>query len=200
MKLNKLAKLASVSAIALGCAYAAPANAAPVAFELDSTTTVAVNAAVDNTVNVVITAVDLTTIGATSDAVDTATLTMAPGGAITEDIAGDAHIVSDDGTGTPGNIAITGAFATTDLFVDYFNPVDLNCGACANGPPDFTLSEVTDDLATPSVLSTATTGKGTTDNAGALAWNIGVSIQTQASANRYETGAYAGSFDMIVAY
>ena len=199
MKLNKLAKLATVSALALGAAYQVGVTPA-LAYEMGTTQVVVVNATVDNTITLTANPAATGAIGVTGDAVDTATMVLAPNDAITEDIAGAAHLVSDTGLGTAAKITVTAAFPTQNLYVSYSNPVNLNCGLCAPGTPDLALVDVLDDMTIPGNISGPAQGIEATDNVGALAWNIGVTISTIASPNLYLTGAYAGSFDMIVTY
>ena len=211
MKLSTFKRLATVSAIALGMShYSGPAFAA--AYEMDPAVplTIPVTAAVDNTTDVAFTAVNFQNVGVTSDAVDTADLVMAPDGTITDDIGagvggtGEAHIVSDDNTGLAGQINLTVAFPNTTIFVYYSNLVNLTCALCAGGNPDLILEKVQDNLATPGSFtkstSTSVTGKGVTAPGGTLTWDIGATIRTLATATRYETGAYAGSFDLVLTY
>lgn len=212
MKTISLKKLAAVSAIALTIGLSAQ-TASAAQFEMDGATpyTANVTAGVDNTADLVVTDVAFGVIGVTSDAVDTADLIMDPAGAITDDLgagvggAGEAHIVSETNTGTPGVATLSAGLANTQVFVYYRNLVDLTCGAClAPGNPDLVLEQIQDNLATPGsyTKSTATsvTGIGTTDATGALSWNIGATIQTVATANPYETGTYSGKFDIMLTY
>lgn len=213
MKTISLKKLAAVSAIALTIGLSAQ-TASAAQFEMDGSTpyTANVTAGVDNTADLVVTDVAFGTIGVTSDAVDTADLIMDPTtGTITDDLgpgvggAGEAHIVSETNTGTPGVATLSAGLANTQVFAYYSNLVDLTCGGClAPGNPDLVLEQIQDDLATPGsyTQSTATsvTGIGTTDATGALTWNIGATIQTVATASPYETGTYTGKFDIMLTY
>lgn len=212
MNFNKLGRLATVSAIALGFSVSA-GQVWAAAYELDSGVVLPVNVGADvlETVDVVVTDAAIGNIGVHQDktGADTATLVMAPDGTITEDVAGPARIVHETGTGTAAQVVLTAAFPTTDIYATYSNPVDLNCALCALSP-DFTLVDVLDDMDNPNggagpgtgvaAGTLAGDGQATTDANGALTWNIGVTIETIASANYYETGAYAGSFDMILSY
>lgn len=211
MRTINLKKLAAVSAIALTIGLSAQtASSAP--FEMDGATpyTANVTAAVDNTADLAITDIAFGTIGATSDAVDTASLTLNPTtNSITDDVgagvggAGEAHLVSETNTGTAG-VATFAGLANTLVFAYYSNLVDLDCALCTGGNPVLTLEQIQDDMATPGsyTKSTATsvTGIETTDGVGALVWNIGATIQTVATAAQYETGTYAGTFDVMLTY
>lgn len=202
MALTKLQKLAGVSAVALGVAIAASDGwSASYTAGSGNAFTVPVTATVSNTINVTnTTALAIGTIGVSGDATDTATLVLAANGTITDDSAGPARIIAQAATGQQGVIDITGGFANTDLNVDMGNPVNLNCGACTGTQPDFALTDAVTSLATPGNLSGPTTAQGTFSGTGTLSFNYGVTITTIASANAYEDGSYAGSFDFFFAY
>lgn len=212
MKLTKLQRLATVSAVALGvAAYSGTVHAA--AYELDSGAdiNITVTADVMQTVAVTVTNnVSTGDVGIKQDAADTAQLVMAPDGTITEDLAGPARFVEDPSDAQqPAVITLTGAFPSTDIYVNYDPNADLDCVPCVNSGV-ITLTDVTDDLGAGGPASGigtgvaagnfATEGQATTDANGALTWNIGVTLTTVASANYYETGAYVGSFDMNLSY
>ena len=206
MDIKSLKLMAAVSTVVLGLAFAAPGARAEEMDDATDTTTVNVTAAVANTVTMVTTDMAFGNLGVTSDAADTATITMDPTtGAIVDDTAAgtglnEAHIVSDTNTGTPASITVSGALINTDIYVYYSNLVDLTDGAA----PDLTLASITDDLATAGgfVASGAvqTVGKGTTDGSGGLVWHVGATISTIATALRYDTNTYTGSFDVDLAY
>lgn len=189
-------------------AIAAPTGPAwSAAFEMDDVgVAIAVTAAVDNTIDVTTTPIAFGTVGVTSDATDTASLVMDPGtGAITDDIGaglgiGEAHIVSATNTGTPATITVANALPNSFIFAYYGTLVNLTDGA----GPLLVLDSVTDNLTVPGSYTAATStqvaGRGTTNGTGDLVWNIGAAIGTQATASRYDTGAYAGSFTMILSY
>lgn len=213
MKLINFKSMVAVSAVALSFAMSAgPAMAA--AYELDSgdPVNVLVTADVLQTVDVdVAQDIDFGNIGIKQDAADTATLVMAPDGSITEDLAGPARAVIDDNdTPLPASIDLTGGFPDTDIHVLYTDAVDLNCAGCL-ASEDLLLTDVLDSMLPAAVLTAgtgvqqgsllaATEGIGTTTNAGDLSWEVGATITTVASANPYETGAYAGSFNMYLSY
>ena len=202
MALNKLQKLAGVSAVALTVAVAA-SDSWSAAYTAGSGTafTVPVTATVDNSISVTnTTPLALGQIGVLGDGVDTATMAMTAAGVVTDDTAGPALMIHSSGTGIPGLVDVTGAFNNTNLSVDMANPVDLNCAACAAGTPNFVLDDVITNLATPGSLATATTAVGTTDGAGALPINYGMTISTEADTNVYEDGTYAGTFDFFFSY
>jgi hypothetical protein len=167
---------------------------------------IAVTAAVDNTIDVTTTPIAFGTIGVTSDATDTASLIMnATTGAVTDDIGpglgiGEAHIVSATNTGTPGTVTVANALPNSLIFAYYGTLVDLTDGA----GPLLVLESISDDLNVPGSYTAATStqvaGNEVTTAGGALTWNIGATIATQATAARYDTGAYAGSFTMILSY
>lgn len=203
MALNKLQKLAGVSAVALGVAIAASDGWAYVAGSGDPEA-VAVSATVNNTIGVTVTTDPAVgEIGVTNDGAEQATLIMAPDGSITEDTTGSARMLHSSGTGTPGVVDITGAFANTQLSVDFGNGADLACTstACTGGAaPVLTLADATTDLATPGDLATPTTASGLTDGAGVMQFNIGVTLETPTSANSYIDGTYTGGFDLFFGY
>ncbi len=202
MKLNRLKVLATVSAVALSVAYTSGQAWAQPTYDLDSGTAIVVDvtAGVDNTVDLAVVDMDFGNIGVTSDAVDQATMVLSTAGAITEDTAGAAHLVSDDNTGTAGSLAITNAFPTQEIYVDYSNPTALACALCAAPNPTLAIVEISDDLTTPGNLSGPVTGNEATSAGGALTILLGASIQTEATADNYLTGAYAGSFEVRMAY
>ena len=199
-------RLAMVGAAALTLAsYSGTAWSA--VFEMDDVgVVIAVTAAVDNTIDVTTTPVAFGTVGVTSDAVDIASLVMNPTtGAIVDDIGpglgiAEAHIVSGTNTGTPGTVTVANALPNSLIFSYYGTIVNLTDGA----GPVLTLDSVTDNMATPGSYTVATAtqvaGVETTTAGGDLVWEIGAAIGTQATAARYDTGAYAGSFTMILSY
>ncbi len=217
MKPYRLNKLAAISAVAL-CVGLSSGTAWSAAYELDSGTAIQVDVTADvlQTSDVTVTTdIDFGNIGIKQDNVDTATLVMAPDGTVTEDTAGDARIVTDD-TDTPvaGQIDVTGAFQNTDIHVVYQNLVDLTCATCSGAQPDLLLVGLLDNMANGAALAPGTgvqqggwsaglpvEGIGTTDNAGALRFTIGATIETDETvAAPYETGNYAGSFEMLLSY
>lgn len=211
MKPVNLKTLAAIGAVALGVSLSSGAVWAA-AYELDSGNPVTVNVTADvlQTVDVAVTAnIDFGNIGIKQDPLDTATLVMAPDGTMTEDVAGPARIVIDDGdTPVLGLIDLTLAFPDTDIHVDYGNPIDLDCAACLTSPV-LTLVDVLDNMTLAAALANGTgvqqgsfaqEGIGTTTAGGALSWNIGATIETVADPAPYETGSYVGSFDMLLSY
>ena len=204
MNLSNVKKLATVSAVALGLAWSGSAYSAP--FEMDlNTLTVNVNATVDNTADLVVTDLDFETIGVTSDPVDTAEMTLNPDNTITEEFGpglgtapNEAHIVSDDDTGTAGVATLSAALPNSDIFVYYSNLINLTDGAA----PDLVLASVQDNLATPGSWdgTTLVVGIGTTNGTGDLVWNIGATIETEATASQYDSNVYTGTFDVYLTY
>lgn len=211
MKSMNLKNLAAVSAVALTIGlYANTASSAP--FEMDGSTpfTANVTAAVDNTADLAVTDIDFGTLGATSDAVDTAEIVLDPSSsAITDDIgaglggAGEAHLVSQTNSGTPG-VATFAGLNNTLVFAYYSNLVDMDCALCTGGNPNLRLEKISDNMAVPGSYTktgaVSVTGIETTTAGGALIWEIGATIQTLATAAQYETGAYAGTFDIMLTY
>lgn len=203
MALNKLQKLAGVSAVALSVAVAASESwSAAYTAGSGNPFTVNASATVNNTITVTeTTALDFGNIGALNDAADSATMVMAATGAVTDDTTGPALLVHSTGTGTPGTVDVTAAFPSTNLTVDMGNPVNLTCGLCGAGTADFSLDDVVTDLATPGSLAGATAAVGTTDGVGALTINYGMTISNIISAtNVYNDGVYAGTFDFFFTY
>ncbi len=209
MKITKqLLRSASVGAVALGLVMGTAQAATNADYELDSGIAIPMvaTAAVLNTVHVVTTDLAFGNIGVTSDAVDTATLAMSPAGVVTEDLAGDAHMIDDTEDGTPATVTITTAFGDSAIYVTYSNVVDL---ADAAGP-DLIITRIIDNLDNPTVgvagtagewtTSGTTVGIGTTTGAGALTFAIGIEISTVATAAPYDTNTYTGGFDMTMAY
>jgi hypothetical protein len=198
--------LAMVSAMALGIAsYSGTAWSA--AFEMDDVgVVIAVTAAVDNTIDVTTTPIAFGTIGVTSDAVDTASLVMNPTtSAVVDDIGAglginEAHIVSATNTGTAGTVTVANALPNSFIYAYYGTLVNLTDGA----GPVLTLDSITDNLAVPGSYTAATStqvaGRGSTNGTGDLVWGIGAAIGTQATATRYDTNTYTGSFTMILSY
>lgn len=176
---------------------------------MGDTETININATVDNTYSITITDVEFDAIAASDWTTGTtATASVAPDGSTTE-TAGDgwaganpAFIVFDPtGTTVNGNIAITGAFNNTSIYVSYDNCQNLSH---ATETEVFVITRVWDDLATPSdydCTNPPTIGVGTTDGAGALSFNVGVEISTEGLNDAaYGNGAYAGSVDMYLHY
>ncbi len=201
MVLNKLQKLLSVGAVALCVSFAASEGWSAVYVTGSGTPfPVTAQATVNNSINVTIsTPLALGQIGAFGDAADTAQMVMTPAGAVTDDTVGASKLIHSSGTGTPGVVDITGAFFNTDITVGMDTPVDLTCGACAD-PAIFTLTDVTTDLTTPG--SFLVDAVGTTDGAGALTINYGMTIDTQllVATETYQNGVYAGGFDFTFSY
>ncbi len=122
---------------------------------------------------------------------NTATLTMAPAtGVVTPSNNAPASFVLVSAVGASrGVYAISAAAPSTTLTVSTSNLTDLTCGACSGSPPVITLTSVTADDSTP-----------TTDGSGDATVNFGAVLTTVAGGNQYVSGAYAGSFDIAVAY
>lgn len=178
---------------------------------------IGVDATVDNSYTIAITDIDFDVIGASDWTTGTAaTASVTPAGTTTE-TAGDgwagtnpSFIVFEDPTAvTEGVVAITAAFANTNIYVSYDNCVNLT-----DGTQNFVVTRVWDNLNTP-VLGTGVTmgdydcvadthtaiGVGETTAGGALTFNVGVEIAVpQAADTAYANAAYAGSVDMILHY
>lgn len=180
-----------------------------IAQNMGDTETINITAAVDNTYSITITDVEFDAIAASDWTTGTtATAHVAPDNS-TSETAGDgwaganpAFIVFDPtGTTVAGEVAITAAFASTDIYVSYDNCQDLAHGTAAEV---FVISRVWDDLASPSeydCTNPPTVGVETTDPAGALTFNVGVEISTEGLNDAaYTNGAYAGSVDMYLHY
>jgi hypothetical protein len=122
---------------------------------------------------------------------NTATLTMDPTtGTLTPANTLPSQFVEvDSSSAARGVYDVTGAAPSTTMNVTISNLVDLTCGACSGTPPAIDLTSVTADDATP-----------TTDNAGAATITLGAVLTTVAGGNQYTDGAYAGTFDITVAY
>lgn len=176
---------------------------------MGDTETINITATVDNTYSIAITDVAFDTIAASDWTTGTtATASVAPDGTESE-TAGDgwagtnpSFIVFDPaGTTAAGTVAITAAFANTDIYVSYDNCQDL---AHATAPEVFVISRVWDDLASPSdydCTNPPTVGVETTDGAGALSFNVGVEISVEGLNDAaYTNGAYTGSVDMYLHY
>ena len=210
MNLKSFSKLAAVSIIALGTAMHSTGVIAA-AFQIGDAITVPFGATVENSMNVVVTGGTFGTIGAMNDLTDVATMVLNPDDTFTEDpgtgFGGtDPASIVVDPVGVPApaaaNVAVTGAFENTDLYVTFQNCVNLT-----GGGNTFLLDNITTDLTTPggydcaAALGALTAGIGTTSGAGALTFNVGASILTnQAAAAAYTDGAYTGSVTMYIAY
>lgn len=217
MNIKSFGKIAAVSAIAMVAAmHAAGVVAAPV--QIGDPVQVDITATVENTIDVTVTnPVRFGQIGAMNSqtAADTATAQVLPDDSTNGGdpgtgygTASQASIVFDPADAAnvgAADVAITGAFINTDLFVTY--------DTCANltgpGTEVFVLHSIQDNLATPNNLDctaaaaygTYTFGSGTTDGAGALSFNIGATIDTDGSSDAaYTDGAYSGSVQMYVTY
>lgn len=216
MNTKSFTKIAAVSAIAMMAAmHAAGVMAAPV--QIGDAVQVDITATVENTIDVEVTnPVRFGQIGAMNSltAIDIAEASVAPDDSTTDDpgtgygTASQASIVFD-----PADVAnvgaadvdITAAFANVELFVTYDTCADL----AGPGPEVFTLVSVEDNLPTPNsqdcaaaaTYGTYTFGSGVTDGAGALSFNIGATIATDATSDAaYTDGAYSGSVQMYVTY
>lgn len=211
MRLTSFKKYAVVSAIALGVGmYAVSSNAAVI--QISDPVTINVTATVENTITVNTTPLAFGTIGSLKDGTTlgtTATMLVETTGVVTDSpgagyySASPASIVSTGAGAAAGTVAVTGAFPTESLYVDYDNFINP-----INGGESFVLNEVHDNLATVgsynAVTSARTTGIGVTDGAGALSWSIGGTIETEVAAGLvpvdYTDGLYTGSFDVRIVY
>ncbi len=226
MKLNKISKLAAISAVALGLASTA-AHAAPnniPAYELDSDVPIVieVTAEVDQAVSVQTTDVVLGQIGIHQDksvgGTAVATLSLAPDGTVVDTPTGLARLISNQEAAntaaiTAATVQIGGAFPGEVIYTHYEDPVDLVCtvGACSSntGNPVLKLTSVTDGLGAAATTTAGTfgtagsltaDGTGTTSVTGDLDFTIGVSIATVPGAAYYASGTYTGSFEMTLSY
>lgn len=194
MALNsKPLKIATVGAVALGVAcLAADAQAQT------EKVTANVNATVDNSFTLVETTVmNFGTIVAKADTVGntTATLTISTAGALTPVPTGPAasrFVIFNAANATQGVFDVTNAAPSTKVTISFANPVALSCALCSGNEPDITIGTFVHDAgANPA-----------TDVNGALNFNVGATLTTAVGpvANQYEDGAYAGTYDVLVAY
>lgn len=221
-------KLAMVSAVALGVAYAGAVSAAPVATQSGHPTPITVDVEVQNTLQIdTITFLDFGVVGAMDDktgGADTATLTInavAPGGgegvSYVSDQSPGASLVVDQASPdpTPAEIQVT-AFPNVTLYVTYDIPTDqITCDTCG-GTDSFTLDTIADNLDDPitglpgqaggyTTLGGPTQGNAITDGTGVLQFYIGASLTTNNGSTTdplfdYADDTYGGTFDIIVSY
>lgn len=221
-------KLAMVSAVALGVAYAGAVSAAPVLTQSGHPTTISVDAQVENTLSIdTITTLNFGVVGAMDDktgGVDTATLTInavAPGGgegvSYVSDQSPGASLVVDQASPdpTPAEIQVT-AFPNVTLYVTYDIVSDqVTCDTCG-GTDSFTLDTIADNLDAPitgvggtaggyTTLGGPTQGDAMTDGTGVLQFYIGASLTTNPGSpvdplHDYADDTYGGTFDIIVSY
>ena len=123
-------------------------------------------------------------------------LTLSPDAANSTSIA-NAGAATDDfiienTVGDRAQIDIAGAINGSTLNIEF--PVvatTLTCGACTGGNPTFTVDNFTDDGGDLQVVA---------DGTGAATFYIGADLTTVAGTAVYETGTYAGTFDVTVTY
>lgn len=226
MKLNKLTRLAAISAVVLGFAmHAQDAQAQCVnvaqalVFDAQVPETLNVCATVDNTFTTQVTDIDFQTVGATYDTGDygCAILAAAAGGAIDESNAtcsasGLARIVSDDQIGQAGLIAIQagGAFNSQEVRLQFtVNDPIIDCPTGS----DFILGSLFSNQTTPATWdytgvgniaadnAAAVTGAGNTGVGGDLNIYIGAELRTdEAAAAPYDSVTCDGAFDVTLYY
>lgn len=175
-------------------------------------TPVTVSAAMDNNFTVESTDVDFGTIMITSAAGETGELAMGTDGTLDDSGNTDpiARLLSDAAAGQPGVLDITGGLPDTTVFIRYSNVVDLTCvSGCAGANPDIIVARIVDDMPSQSGAwsvddadpdGDAIAGEGITDNTGAISLNIGVTLRTENTNDRYQSGDYEGSFDVTLEY
>lgn len=126
-----------------------------------------------------------------SHASDQSTMVLTPLGVGTATIVGDSSIVDVNITArTEGVYDITGAAISTAINVSYGTYVALTCALCVASPPNIGVGSATN------------TGGAiiTTSASGAFTMAVGATLTTAASAQAYEDGVYAGSFNITLAY
>lgn len=214
MKLN-FKKFAMVGASALAIAIYSGTAHAQIDFEAGIPQTLDITAEVDNTITATITDPDMGTWGVIrSNAVgEQAILVLNFDGTQGGTSSGAADAI-EGGGGVAGVVDISGAFASTPVTVTLSNPVDLVCTLCAGSSPTLDLYRIEANLTAPttgvagasnSVIDQVTpasnhVGTATTTGAGALVFNIGARARTTVGSTPYESGAYAGTYDMILEY
>lgn len=126
----------------------------------------------------------------------TSTLTVDPDTISTTSIA-NAGAATDDFIieNTPGSraeITVAGAINGSTLQIEFpATPTTLTCGTCTGGNPTFVVDNYTDDGGDLQV---------TIDGSGDGTFYIGADLTTVAGTAVYETGTYAGTFDVVVTY
>ncbi|MFN3826038.1 MAG: hypothetical protein ACK4NR_00260 [Micavibrio sp.] len=232
MKLTNLAKMAMIGAVALGFAMSgqeAKAQCAvtqAVTFDAQVPETMDICATIDNQFDTTVTDVDFETIGATSNVGEYGCLIMdaVAAGTIDEDNTavgcsdtdGIARLVSDDEAGTPGLIAISGAFPNQEVRLQFImgtaaGDEELTCQGTS--PPlligrlftdqattvaEWNLDDGADNTARNAA---AVIGAADTDVSGDLDIYIGAELRTdETSGAPYESGACAGDFDVTLFY
>lgn len=225
MKLNKLTRLAAISAVVLTFAMntqeaqAQCAVAQADVIDAQVAETLDICALIDNTFTSLVTDVDFETIGATSNTGEYGCAIMAASAAGTIDEGnaapcsatdGIARIVSDDEEGTAGLIAIqaAGAFINQEVRLQFQVPTDtLTCQGTS--PPLYIGRLVTDQATTLAVWDAddaapntdTIIGAADTDGTGALDIYIGAEIRTDdTSSAPYESGTCAGTFEVTLFY
>lgn len=211
-------KFAMVGASALVIAMYSGTASAQTAYTFDAgvAETLDIRAEVDNTINADITDPHMGTWGVirSNAAGEQAVLVLNFDGTQAGSSSGAADAIEGGGLNAAGLVEITGAFPTTPITVTLSAPVDLVCGACAGSSPFLDLYRIEADLlnvvvgtdgtansvidqVTPANNAVAT---ATTDGTGALSFNIGARARTTVGSVPYETGSYAGTYDMILEY
>jgi hypothetical protein len=174
-------------------------------------TTMPVSATVNNDISIAISGNSLGHFSVVGHATDTATASIAPSGATTSDIGTGAGLGSAQAASfvwspssppqTP-TITLSSGFTGAGIIINYDNVVNLTC---ANGST-IRITHITDNLSTPGLWDkpgpgapTASAGRGTLNGAGALIFNIGLTLATTAG-EAYTSGACNGSFEFMVEY
>lgn len=221
MKLTSLAKLAAVSAVALGAAlYSTHAEA--VAGFTGTAITVTVGGTVENDLTYTLTNANLK-FSATGNATDIATakidaagvVTSAPGNGIGVGSTHPASLVFDTGVGTQTLPAIdvavggTGTFDGATMFVGIpasTGVVDLTCGGVIK------IAHISNDQATPLLWDKPGAGGATGNpgqsvipaggNVGLIKFGVWLSTVAGTTSTSYTNGACAtpGSFDITIDY
>lgn len=175
-------------------------------------TPVTAAATMDNNFAIDITDIDFGTIVITSAAGERGELAMDTAGSFDESGNTDtvARVLARNAAGQQGVLDITGGLPDTVVYISYGNVENLTCvSGCAVANPDIIVSQIVDDMSAQAGSwsvdnadpdNDAITGQGLTDNTGALTVNIGATLRTDNTADRYQPGDYEGSFDVILAY
>lgn len=213
MKINETARITACLCLA-AAAFCAPPYAARAQTAISNgvPTPVTVSAAMNNNFAVEATDVDFGTLMITSAAGETGELAMATDGTIDDSGNTDpvARLLSDAAAGQPGILGLTGGLPDTTVFIRYSNVVDLTCvSGCVGVNPDIVVARIVDDMpGQPGAWSVddadpdgdAVAGEGVTDGAGAITINIGVTLRTENTNDRYQSGDYEGTFDVTLEY
>jgi hypothetical protein len=174
---------------------------------------ITVQTTMDNNFSVDVTDIDFGTIAVTSAPGEAGELIMDTDGTFDEATGNTdpvARIAARSGAGQPGILDISSSLPDTLLTVRYENVGNLVCVAgCLGANPEIVVSRIGDDMANQAGEwsiddgnpdADATPGQAMTNGSGELTVNIGASLRTEDTNDRYQSGDYEGSFDVVLEY